>query len=280
MNYLDSGLFRPHKACEELDPNLPNRRELGKPVVRLSSTFNLCVKLRTLDSRVENRFSAVNNSNPSSSSSSPEDKLSTCSGGCLDGRELLNRCMCRCNRSSLSLRATNTRISSTPRYRSDARTRVESRTSQSEEKALPVQRRERRFVLAGIRQQGAHPSGSTESGAWHVGARRCATGFALRLHATGSGSHVSTAFHGDGNNIFSRALSNRLGTNGRSESAIGIRVCGRLTRQRARPLRNRSLRHRWRLGRWRRGRRMSRLPMIRFHLSLKIVYRTDREPTN
>ena len=110
MNYLDSGLFRPHNACEELDPNLPNRRELGKPVVRLSSTFNLCVKLRTLDSRVENRFSAVNNSNPSSSSSSPEDKLSTCSGGCLDGRELLNRCMCRCNRSSLSLRTTKTRI--------------------------------------------------------------------------------------------------------------------------------------------------------------------------
>lgn len=110
INYLDSGLFRPHNACEELDPNLPNRRELGKPVVRLSSTFNLCVKLRTLDSRVENRFSAVNNSNPSSSSSSPEDKLSTCSGGCLDGRELLNRCMCRCNRSSLSLQATKTRI--------------------------------------------------------------------------------------------------------------------------------------------------------------------------
>lgn len=120
MNYLDSGLFRPHNACEELDPNLPNRRELGKPVVRLSSTFNLCVKLRTLDSRVENRFSAVNSSNPSSSSSSPEDKLSTCSGGCLDGRELLNRCMCRCNRSSLSLRASKTRyIVESPRYRSD-----------------------------------------------------------------------------------------------------------------------------------------------------------------
>lgn len=141
-----------------------------------------------------------------------------------------------------------------------------------------MQRRERRFVLAGIRQQRAHSSGSTESGAGHVGGRRCATGFALRLHATGSGGHVSTAFHGDGNDIFSGALSDRLGTNGRSESAIGIRVCGRLTRQRARPLRNRSLRHRWRLGRWRRGRRMSRLPMIRFHLSLEIVYRTNQEP--
>ena len=102
--YLDNGLFRPQKACEELDPNLPNNRELGKPVVRLSSTFNLCVKLRTLDNRVENKFSAVNNSNPSSSSSSPEDKLSACSDGCLVGRELLNRCICRCKRSSLSLK--------------------------------------------------------------------------------------------------------------------------------------------------------------------------------
>lgn len=250
----------------------------------MSSTFNLCVKLRTLDSRVENRFSAVNNSNPSSSSSSPEDKLSTCSGGCLDGRELLNRCMCRCNRSSLSLQATKTRIN----HRLLAIDRTLERASKAggggggseRREALPVQRRERRFILAGIRQQGAHSSRSTKSGAGHVGARRCATGLALRLHATGSGGHVSTAFHGDGNNIFSWTLSDRLGTNGRSESAIGVRVRGRLTRQRARPLRNRSLRHRRWLGRWRRGRRMSRLPMIPFHLSLEIVYRTDQEPTN
>lgn len=108
-NYLVNGLLRPQKAWDGLDPNLPKSRELGKPAARLSSTFSLCVKLRTLDNSVEKRFSAVSNSKPSSSSSSPEDKLSACSGGCLDGRELLSRCMCLCNRSSLSLKRADKR---------------------------------------------------------------------------------------------------------------------------------------------------------------------------
>lgn len=100
--YLDNGLLRPQNACDGWEPSLPNSLPLGKPADRLSSTLSRCVRLRTLDSNVENKFSAVNNSKPSSSSSSPDDKLSACSDGCLDGRELLNRCICLCNKSSLS----------------------------------------------------------------------------------------------------------------------------------------------------------------------------------
>lgn len=56
------------------------KRVLGKFVVVSLFTFNRCVKARTRDKSVEKRFSAVSNSNPSSSSSSsPEsDSLGSC----------------------------------------------------------------------------------------------------------------------------------------------------------------------------------------------------------
>lgn len=68
------------------------KRELGKFDVSLL-TFNRCVNARTRDNNVENKFSAVNNSKPSSSSSSPE--LAESFGSCVNvverfvGRELL-----------------------------------------------------------------------------------------------------------------------------------------------------------------------------------------------
>ena len=136
---------------------------------------------------------------------------------------------------------------------------------------LPLQGGERRLVFAGVRQQGTHSSRSAESGSGNgVCAGRRATAAAaclvLGLHAAGSRCHVSTAFHGDRDYVLARALSDRFGTHGRSESAVGVGICGRLTRQRSRPLRNCwFLRHRRRLGR-RGRRRMLRLPMIRFHL--------------
>lgn len=48
------------------------KRELGKFDVVSLLTFNRCVRARTRDNRVENKFSAVSSSKPSSSSSSPE----------------------------------------------------------------------------------------------------------------------------------------------------------------------------------------------------------------
>lgn len=104
FNYLDSGSCSPQNPCDAFEPSLPSNLLLGKLLPLLSSTFNLWVRLLTRDSRVENKFSAVRSSKPSSSSSSPDDRLSACSGGCLVGRELRNLCICLWSRSSLSLR--------------------------------------------------------------------------------------------------------------------------------------------------------------------------------
>jgi hypothetical protein len=67
-------------------------RVLGKLEVVSLLTFKRCVRARTRERSVEKRFSAVNNSNASSSSSSPEsDSVGSCEKTVLRfvGRELL-----------------------------------------------------------------------------------------------------------------------------------------------------------------------------------------------
>lgn len=70
------------------------KRDEGKPDELGSLTLSRLVSARTLDSSVENRFSAVKISKPSSSSSSPE--LAESFGSTVlrcDGRELLSLCI-------------------------------------------------------------------------------------------------------------------------------------------------------------------------------------------
>lgn len=72
------------------DPNAPLKSDdLGKVGLPSSSTFKRWVKERTLDNKVENKFSAVKISKPSSSSSSPELTESLGSNSPRLGLELL-----------------------------------------------------------------------------------------------------------------------------------------------------------------------------------------------
>lgn len=70
------------------------KRDEGKPVAFGSLTLSLLVSARTLESNVENRFSAVRISKPSSSSSSPElaESVGSTVPRC-EGRELLSLCI-------------------------------------------------------------------------------------------------------------------------------------------------------------------------------------------
>lgn len=68
--YLSNGSLFQKGLCDCL--KLLMKRGLGKFDVVSLLTFNRWVIARTRDKRVEKRFSAVNNSKPSSSSSSPE----------------------------------------------------------------------------------------------------------------------------------------------------------------------------------------------------------------
>lgn len=84
------------------------KRDDGKPLVLGSLTFKRLVRARTLDSKVENKFSAVKISKPSSSSSSPElaESFASTVPRC-EGLELLSRCIVWNRGSSVSLSRPN-----------------------------------------------------------------------------------------------------------------------------------------------------------------------------